>query len=51
MEVNQWGGRGEELGGKIWGMRIIGRHKIDRGEVKNSVGSGEAKEHMYDPWT
>ena len=23
---------------------IIGRHKIDVGEVKNSIGNGEAKE-------
>ena len=22
-----------------------------QGEVKNSIGNGEAKEHMYDPWT
>ena len=22
-----------------------------QGKVKNSIGNGEAKEHMYDPWT
>ena len=33
------------MGGKIQGIRsIVGRHKIDRGKVKNSVGNGEAKE-------
>ena len=30
---------------KIQGIRSIsGRYKIDRGEVKNSIGNGEAKE-------
>ena len=33
------------IGKKVQGIkRIIGRHKIDRGEVKNSIGNGEAKE-------
>ena len=36
-------GRGER-GKKVQGVRsIIGRYKID-GEVKNSIGNGEAKE-------
>ena len=35
---------GGEWGGKVQGLRsVTGRHKID-GEVKNSVGNGEAKE-------
>ena len=29
---------------KVWGIRsIIGRYKID-GDIKNSIGNGEAKE-------
>ena len=40
------------MGKRVPGIRrIIDRQKIDRGEVKNSIGNGEAKEHMYDPWT
>ena len=34
----------ERIAGKVQGIRsIIGRHKID-GEVKKSIGNGEAKE-------
>ena len=45
MEGYQQGGGEGSLGGKIQGLRsIIGRHKIDKGEVKNSIGNGEAKE-------
>ena len=33
------------MGGKVQGIRSInGRYKIDRGEVKNSMGNGEAQE-------
>ena len=33
--------------GKVQGIRSInGRYKIDRGEVKNSIGNGEAKEFI-----
>ena len=40
-------GRGR-MGKKVQGIRIIiGRHKIRQGEVKNSIGNGEAKELMY----
>ena len=41
--------------GKVTGIRsIIGRHKIDRGEVKNRTGNREAKElicttHGHEP--
>ena len=35
------------IGKKVQGIKsIIGRHKIDRGEVKNSIGNGKAKELM-----
>ena len=35
---------GRQWGGKAQGIQnIIGRHKID-GEVKNSIGNGEAQE-------
>ena len=35
------------MGVKVQGIRsIMGRHKID-GEIKNSIGSGEAKELTY----
>ena len=35
MEDCQWGGGGEEWGGKVQGIRnIIGRHKIDRGRLR-----------------
>ena len=44
MEGYQWGGGGARMGKKIQGIRsIIGRYKRD-GEVKNSMGNGEAKE-------
>ena len=41
------------MGRKAQGIRsIIGRNKIDRWEVKNSIGNGEAKElNMHNPWT
>ena len=36
-----------EIGGKEQGLRsITGRYKIDRGDVKNSIGNGEAKEFI-----
>ena len=43
MKGYQWGeGEWEE---KVQGIRsIIGRHKIDMTEVKDSIGNGEAKE-------
>ena len=35
MEGFQWGGRGEDLGGKLQEIRsIIGRHKIDRERLR-----------------
>ena len=41
----QWGGGEKKIGEKIQGIRsIIGRYKIDRGELKSNVGNGEAKE-------
>ena len=37
----------ERMGEKVQGIRSInGRYKIDRGEVKNSIGNGEAKEFI-----
>ena len=34
------------MGEKVQGIRSLnGRYKID-GEVKNSIGNGEAKEHI-----
>ena len=37
----EWG----EMGEKVQGIKSInGSYKIDRGEVKNSMGNGEAKE-------
>ena len=41
-------GKGEgKNGGKVQGIRSrIGRHKIDRGDVKNSIGNGEAKRQL-----
>ena len=45
MEDYQLGGERGRIGEKVQGIRsIIGRHKIDRGEVKNRIGNGEAKE-------
>ena len=45
MEGYQCGEGGGRMGEKVQGIRsIIGRHKIDRGEVKNRIGNGEAKE-------
>ena len=45
MEDYQWGRERGEWGEKVQGIRsIIGRYKIDKGEVKNSIGNGEAKE-------
>ena len=44
MEGYQWG-RGGENGRKIQGIiSINGRYKIRQGEVKKSMGNGEAKE-------
>ena len=45
MEGYQWGGRRGEWREKVQGIRSVnGRHKIDGGEVKNSIGNGGAKE-------
>ena len=45
MEGYQQGGGEGRMGEKVQGIKsIIGRHKIDRGEVKNSIGNGKAKE-------
>ena len=49
MEGYHWGVGGKEQGKKIQGIRsITGRHKIDwgGGVVKNSIGNGEAKDHL-----
>ena len=47
MESYQWVGEEGRMGGKVQGIRSInGRYKIDRGEVKNSVGNGETKEFI-----
>ena len=44
MERYQQGGGGWEMREKVHGIRSInGRYKID-GEVKSSMGNGEAKE-------
>ena len=41
------GGRGR-MGEKVQGLRnIIGRYKIRQGDVKNSIGNGEAKEFIH----
>ena len=43
-EVQGRGGT-ERMGGKVQGIRSLnGKYKIDRGEIKNSIESGEAKE-------
>ena len=40
----QWGVEGGIMGEKVQGINSInGRYKIDRGEVKNSMGNEEAK--------
>ena len=45
MKGYQQGGGVERMREKVQGIRsIIGRHKIDKGKVKNSIGNGEAKE-------
>ena len=45
MEGYQLGGGMGEMGKKVQGIRSInGRYKIGRGEIKNSMGNGEAKE-------
>ena len=45
MEGYQWGEMRGRMGEKVQGIRsIIGRNKIERWEVKNSIGNGEAKE-------
>ena len=43
MESYQQGGLRERMGGKVQGISVNGRYKIDR-EVQNSIGNGEAKE-------
>ena len=52
VEGFQWGGEGED-GGKSTGNKKHNWWAQNRqGEVKNSIGNGEAKElNMYDPWT
>ena len=37
-------GAGKNGGGKLRGISITGRHKIDGGEVKNGIGNREVKE-------
>ena len=45
MKGYQWGVGGGEWGEKVQGIRSInGRYKIDKGEVKNSMGNGKAKD-------
>ena len=45
MEGYQWGAGRGRVGEKVQGISSInGRYKIDRGEVKNSIGNGEAEE-------
>ena len=45
MEGYQWGGGKGRIAEKVQGIRSINdRYEIDRGEVKNSMGNGEAKE-------
>ena len=45
MESYQQGVGGGRFGEEVQGRRsITGRHKIDRGEGKNSLENGEAKE-------
>ena len=52
LEGYQLEGRRGRMGKKVQGLRsIIGRYKNRQGDVKNSVGNGEAKELMHDPWT
>ena len=46
--------RGGEWGksrGKVQGIRSINGKEDRQGEVKHSMGNGEAKELMYNPWT
>ena len=48
MECYQWGVKGGRMGGTVQRIRSINnRYKIDRGEIKNSIGNGEAKEFIY----
>ena len=47
MEGYQLGGGRGRMGEKVQGLRnIIGRYKIRQGDVKNSIGNGEAKEFI-----
>ena len=45
MQGYQLGEGGERMGEEVQRISIIGRYKIN-GEIKNSVGNGEAKEHI-----
>ena len=54
MEGFQRGGRGEEQGAKGTGNKKHNWQAQNRqGEVKNSIGNGEAKyiTYVYNPWT
>ena len=44
MEGYQWGEDEERMGVKVQGIRSINGRQ---GEVKNSIGNGEAKELIY----
>ena len=48
MEGYQQGGGGRRIREKVEGIRSInGRHKNRQGDVKNSMGNGEAKELVF----
>ena len=53
MEGYEQGDRRERMGKNVQGIRSInGGYKIDRGEIKNSIGNVRSqKTCMYDPWT
>ena len=44
MKGFQWGRGGEEWGVKVQGVRSINDKLKSQGEVKNSMGNGEAEE-------
>ena len=58
-ESQMWGSFGQlpvgkgkgKNGGKGAGIKKYKLVGTGQGVVKNSIGNGEAKEHMYDPWT
>ena len=42
--------------GENWGCKAVSRkHNLyiqnSQEDVKNSIGNGEARKHMHDPWT